>query len=367
MLCAFCGFCGRLSLRGIDCSGIRGACLSLVHRGEEHVEVRLAVLVQIDMGKCAIDNDGIDEEFVIGQVGLANADGDVFGTELASAFFGEVHLVKLDLALDVRRKDAVQVAADGDVCREETGEVLIADVVVQVGLDAGECKAVQVQVNVEIVSRHVGIDLHVQVAAVCKLEAHIHAGCVIFEINSRNVDGKVLEVELGTHLGILINNVAFLKDDVTEAELDREPGCDFCSALACTVLDLLFVRMLGVIEAVFCSEVLQNAGEVESLTMLLDAHVKRLHVDVANVERPRKELHRVDVDAELLECDKGRLVVRFHDRERVYVQDVGERVQADVLDGDASANHFLGVLFDVATGNLGRYEKCDEVEEDQRS
>ena len=114
--------------------------------------------------------------------------------------------------------------------------------------------------------------------------------------------------------------------------------------------------MFGVIEAVFCGEVLQNAGEVESLTMLLDAHVKRLHVDVANVERPRKELHRVDVDAELLECDKGRLVVRFHDRERVYVQDVGERVQADVLDGDASANHFLGVLFDVATCNLGRYE-----------
>ncbi len=99
--------------------------------------------------------------------------------------------------------------------------------------------------------------------------------------------------------------------------------------------------------------------------MLRGANIEGLHVDVADVKRSREELERVDVHAELVERDKAGLVVRFHDRERIYVQDVGERVQADVLDGDASANHFLGVLFDVATGNLGRYEKCDEVEEDQ--
>ena len=90
--------------------------------------------------------------------------------------------------------------------------------------------------------------------------------------------------------------------------------------------------------------------------MLRDADVERLHVDVADVQRSREEFQRVDVHAELVERDEACLVVRFHDGKRIDVQDIGEWIQADVLDGDASANHFLGVLFDVATCNLGRYE-----------
>ena len=46
------------------------------------------------MSKCAIDNHRIDEVFVVGQVSLANSDGNVVGSHLASALFGEVDLVE---------------------------------------------------------------------------------------------------------------------------------------------------------------------------------------------------------------------------------------------------------------------------------
>ena len=99
--------------------------------------------------------------------------------------------------------------------------------------------------------------------------------------------------------------------------------------------------------------------------MLCGANVERLHVDVANVKRSRDELERVDVHAELVEGDKFRLVIRFQDGERIDIENVGERVQANVLDGDAATDHLLGVLFDVATGNLWPNKECCEVEYDE--
>ena len=257
------------------------------------------------------------------------------------------------------------VSADGNVGREKSRKVLVCDGVVQVGLDAGECKTVQVQVDVEIVCGHVSIDFHVQVAAVCKLETDINTGGVIFKVNCRNVDREILDVELGTNFGILINNIAFFKNDVPQAKLDREAGCDFCGALARAILDLLFFWMLGVVDAVFLREKFQDVGEVKAFAVLRCANVKSLHVDVANVQRSRDELERVDVHAELVECDKFCLVVGFQDGKRIDIENVGERVQADVLDGDASTDHLLGVFFDVAAGNLWPNEECHKVDDDE--
>ena len=86
--------------------------------------------------------------------------------------------------------------------------------------------------------------------------------------------------------------------------------------------------------------------------MLVDADVECLHVDIADVQRRRQELERVDVYAELVETDKSRLVVGFHDGERVDVQFVSERIEEYILDGDGPANHFFGVVLDVAAGYL---------------
>ena len=99
--------------------------------------------------------------------------------------------------------------------------------------------------------------------------------------------------------------------------------------------------------------------------MLIDADVERFHVDVADVQRSCQELERVDVDAELVEPDKTCLVVCFHDGKRVDVHFVSERIEENILDGDGSTNHFLGVVFDVAAGYLGGHKECDEIEEDQ--
>ena len=112
----------------------------------------------------------------------------------------------------------------------------------------------QVQVNVEIVRGHVGIDLHVQVTAVCKLEADIDTGSVVFEVDCRDVNREILDVELGTDLGVLVNDIALFKDDVSEAELDREACCNFCGALAFVILSLLFFGVLGIVDAVFLCE-----------------------------------------------------------------------------------------------------------------
>ena len=139
------------------------------------------------MGKCAIHDDGVEEEFVIYDVCLIDADRDVFCAELASADFGEVNLVKRNLALDVRGEDAVDVSADSDVGGEVTGEVLVVDGIVQVRLDAAEGKTVQVQENIEVVCCHVGVDLDAEVTAVCELEAHVDTGRVVFEVNGGDV------------------------------------------------------------------------------------------------------------------------------------------------------------------------------------
>ena len=223
----------------------------------------------------------------------------------------------------------------------------------------------QVQVNIEVVGGHVGIDFHIQVAAVCEFEAHIDARCVVFEVDGRNVNREILEVELGADFGVLVNNVAFFKNNVPQAELDWEAGCNFCCALACAILSLLFFGVFCVVNAVFLGEEFENVAEVESFAVLRGANVKRFHVNVANVQCSRDELERVDVHAELVEGDKFRFVVCFQDGERIDVKNVGERVQADILDGDASTDHFLGMFFDVAAGDFWPNEECCKVEDDE--
>ena len=167
--CSFCGFGGGCFREG----RVRLVCLSfaLVHRGEEYIEVRLAVLEQVEMGDGSIDDDGVNAEFVFGEVRLGNADLDAFGSELMAAVFGEGDSIEIDLTFDVCGENFVKVAAYGKVGREESFKILVADEVVQVGLGAGEGELLQVDVHVEIVCRHVGVHLDIEVAAIGKLEA----------------------------------------------------------------------------------------------------------------------------------------------------------------------------------------------------
>ena len=174
-------------------------------------------------------------------------------------------------------------------------------------------------------------------------------------------------MEFGTDFCVLVNDIAFFENDVAETYLDRESCSNFGGCLCRVVFGLFLIWVFCVVETVFCVEVLLDVGKVEPFPVLIDADIEGLHVDVANVQRSCKEFERVDVDAELVEPYKPRLVVCLHDGERIDVENVGERIQADVLDGDASTNHFLGVVLDVATGYLWGHEEDDKVEEDQRS
>ena len=126
---------------------------------------------QAKQGDCSIDDDGVNAEFVFGEVRLGNADLDAFSSELMSAVFGEGDSIEIDFTLDVCGENFVQVAAYGKVGREESFKILVADEVVQVGLGAGESELLQVDVYVEVVCRHVGVHLDIEVAAVGKLEA----------------------------------------------------------------------------------------------------------------------------------------------------------------------------------------------------
>ena len=90
-------------------------------------------------------------------------------------------------------------------------------------------------------------------------------------------------MEFRTDFCVLINNVALFKDDIAEAQLDGEAGCDFGCALVAVVLGLFLFGVLGIVDAVLPCEVLQDVCEIESFAVLLDADVKRLHVDIANV------------------------------------------------------------------------------------
>ena len=63
-------------------------------------------------------------------------------------------------------------------------------------------------------------------------------------------------MELGADFGVLVNDVAFFKNDVPEAKPDREAGCDFGCALV--LLCFLFFGVLGIINTVFLGEVVQN-------------------------------------------------------------------------------------------------------------
>ena len=49
----------------------------LHQRLNQHVDVRLAVLVEVEVRVGAVDDDGVDEELVLVQVGLGDADAHV--------------------------------------------------------------------------------------------------------------------------------------------------------------------------------------------------------------------------------------------------------------------------------------------------
>ena len=118
----------------------------------------------------------------------------------------------------------VDVARDIQVCAEQTFEVLVVDKVLQVRLCHGKGEFVERHVYTEILRLHVELNMDSQVAAVCELEIDADVGVLIAEVDSRDGDREVLQVDLGTDFQVFIDDVAFFERDVFDGDAESVEG-----------------------------------------------------------------------------------------------------------------------------------------------
>ena len=118
----------------------------------------------------------------------------------------------------------VDVARDIEVCAEQTFEVLVVDKVLQVRLCHGKGEFVECHVHAEILRLHVELNMDSQVAAVCELEIDADVGVLIAEVDSRDGDREVLQVNLGADLQVFVDDVAFFERDVFDGDAESVEG-----------------------------------------------------------------------------------------------------------------------------------------------
>ena len=165
---------------------------------------------------------------VLVDVCARNPHAHVVHAESLAARFGKHDAVERDRSLDVGCENFVQVAFDIHRDGEGSREVLVVDEVVQVGLSAGKCEFTQVYTQVKIVCRRIGLYRDVQVATVGEFEAQANIGLLVAQVYRRYADREILKVNFRANLCILVDNVAFLEDDVLDGNIEGEAFGDFC-------------------------------------------------------------------------------------------------------------------------------------------
>ena len=223
---------GSRGYQGIqrNCIGIGGYGVnlgSLSLGGEQYVYIGLSALVKVQVGKGAVHHYGVDAELELFEVGFGNAYAHVARPDGLVVGLGDNDAIHADNALHVGGENAVQVALDVHVCGEVALEVLDVHEVVQVGLACRQGEILEAHVHVKIVGGRIDGHLHVQVAAVGELEAHAHVGLLVAQVNGGNGHAKVLDVNLGAHLGVFVDDVAVLEDDVLDGNAHGETVGDF--------------------------------------------------------------------------------------------------------------------------------------------
>mgnify|MGYP003316345798 CR=1 FL=1 len=141
-----------------------------------------------------------------------------------AACFGELDFVDGGGSADVRRKDVVDIARDVQVCAEQAFEILVVDEVLQVGFGDGECELVERHIHAEILRLHVELDMDSQVAAICELEVDSDVGVLVAEVDGRNGDRKVLQMNLGADFQVFVDDVTLFERDIFDGDAESVQG-----------------------------------------------------------------------------------------------------------------------------------------------
>ena len=159
-------------------------------------------------------------------------------------------------------------------------------------------------------------------------------------------------MDLGAHLGVFVDDVAVLEDDVLDGNAHGESVGDFGCVDHAGGIGGGTVGGFGC-GRILCREKIQNVAEVETVPALDHVHVEPLHVDFAYAGCSGNDSRGVQVDAELFEGDKGRFAVPLQQGEVIYVDGPGQGTQAYAFDVDISADVFFGVGDDVVLHEPG--------------
>ena len=159
-------------------------------------------------------------------------------------------------------------------------------------------------------------------------------------------------MDLGAHLGVFVDDVAVLENDVLDGNAHGESVGDFGRVDHAGGIGGGGVGGFGC-GRILRREKIQNVAEVETVAALDHVHVEALHVDFAYAGRSGNDSRGVQVDAELFEGDKGRFAVPFQEGEVIYVDGPGQGAQAYAFDVDLSADVFFGVGYDVVLHEPG--------------
>ena len=298
------------------------------------------------MGKGAVYHYGIDAEFELVQVGFSNAHAYMVCSDGLVVGLGDNHAIYADNALDVGRQNAVQVALDVHVYANLAVKIFDVHKVVQVGFACSQSEVLEAHVHVEVVGSRIDGDLHIQIATGGELEAYAYVGLLVAQVDGGNSHAKVLDVDLGTHFGVFVDDVAVLESDVLYGYAHGQPFSDFSRVDHGGRIGGGGVDRLGGAGIHGCDFV-QDIAEVETVPALYHMHIEPLQVDFAYAYGSRNNPGGVQVDAELLEGHEGRGAVTLQEGEIVYVDGPGQGAKAHVFDGDLPADIFLGVGDDV--------------------
>ena len=170
------------------------------------------------MRGCSVDDNRVDAEIHLVQVGLGDAHAHVRNADDIAAGFSELDSVYGDGSAYVRGENLVDIACDVQVHAERAFKILVVDKVFEVGLGDGERELVERHVHAEVLRLHVELHFHAQVAAVRELEVHADVGVLVAEVHGGNGYGEIFQVNLGADLEVFVNDVALFERDVFEGD-----------------------------------------------------------------------------------------------------------------------------------------------------
>ncbi len=322
----------RIFRRRIRCGTLRGLLLR-----EKRFDI-VRVPEQIEVGRSAVDGNGIDDKALFLQVRLGNLDFQPFDAHGLFGIFRQEYAVERDVSPRHGREDVVRVSRKRKPDSELSRKVLEIQGRFQVRLYRRQGKSRKRDVQRKIPAFHRVVAFHVQSSAVREFKIHPERSLSVRKEDFGNAQRKIPNADMGVHLAVVIENVARKNRNLPNGNAERK-SARFRS-----------VRFHGSASRIR-REPPENIRKIEKFPVLLYPRKGRIQAQFRKADVSGQEPQRIGIDVELPKRGERRRIVLFENGESLDGNGKAERVERDAFNLDAPADPFLRVIFDVALRN----------------